>query len=709
MSFELPTRPAELEPFFAPKGVALIGASATPGKLGYGVLQNLVGHGYRVPVYPVHPTHTTLRGLPCYAEVTAVPDPCDLAVILIPAVAVPAIVEACGRRGIRAVIILSSGFAESGPEGAARQAALVDTARRYGMRVLGPNGVGLLAAHSGFNATFIAHMPKPGSIALLSQSGAMGGALVDWACGQGVGLSYFVSVGNRADVDEAELLAYLAHDPHTAVVAIYLEGLTDGRRFLEVARGVSRHKPIVIFKAGATEAGARAVASHTASLAGADAVYRAAFHQAGLVVANTVTDLFGMALGLAYQPTPSGRRVAILTNAGGPGAIAADAVVRQGLVAPPPTETTNAALRQALGPAPQLANPFDLLGGASTHEYETAARLLFAAPDYDALLAVLVPNRANDPVGVADGLARAAAAQPAERRKPIYVCYMGDVSLRGGRRRLHRRRLPAYSFPEDAAAALAAAYTYSRSLPEPATRRSAAWATAFTCALPTKVGERRVLAEADLYPLLAQCDFPVAPWAFAQSAAEAVAQAERLGFPVVLKVVAPQLPHKSDVGGVMLGLAEATAVATGYQALLARVRMARPDLEPGGVLVQKMIPPPLAEVIVGIHRDPVFGPVLLFGGGGLFVEAYGDTALRLAPISAVEAHDLITATVTGRLLAGARGRPRGDIEALVNLLLRLSELALAVPALREFEFNPVFVYPMGQGIVIVDARAVLDL
>ena len=706
MAFELPAPPPDLKPFFAPQGVVLIGASATPGKLGHGVLQNLIGRDNRVPVYPVHPTHPTILGLPCYAEVTAVPDPVDLAVILIPAPAVAAAVEACGRRGIRAVMVLSSGFAESGPEGAARQAELVAAARRYGMRLLGPNGVGLLAAHTGFNATFIGRMPPAGRIALLSQSGAVGGALIDWACGQGVGLSYFVGVGNRGDVDEAELLAYLAHDRHTAVIAVYLEGLTDGRRFLEVARAVGRHKPIVVFKAGATEAGARAVASHTASLAGSEAVYRAALRQAGLLQADTVAALFGIALGLAYQPAPGGPRVAILTNAGGPGAIATDAVARCGLAPAPPTAATVGALRQALGAAPQWINPFDLLGAASTCEYETAARLLLAAPEYDALLAVLVPNTANDPVGVADGLARAAAAQPAGRRKPVYVCYMGDVSLRAGRRRLQRRRLPAYAFPEEMAAALAAAYTWAQPVPEPMAAPPPAWIADFARGL-AELGDRPTLTEAELYPLLGDGGFPIAAWARAASAAEAAAQAERLGFPVVLKVMAPGLLHKSDVGGVMTGLTTAAAVAAAYETLLTRVAAARPERPPLGVLVQKMAPSPLAEVIVGFHRDPVFGPVLLFGGGGVFVEAYGDRSLRLAPIAEAEAHAMIAETVVGRLLAGARGRPPGDIEALVALLRHVSTLAVAVPTLCEFEFNPIFVYPMGQGITIVDARAIL--
>ncbi|MCS7038686.1 MAG: acetate--CoA ligase family protein, partial [Caldilineales bacterium] len=623
MSLALPAAPADLEPFFAPTGVALIGASATPGKLGYGVLQNLVGHGYRAPVYPVHPTHTAILGLPCYAEVAAVPDPVDLAVILIPAPAVPEALAACGRRGIRAAIVLSGGFAESGPEGAARQEALVATARRFGIRLLGPNCVGVLAAHTGFNATFIGRMPPRGAIALISQSGAVGGALIDWACGQGVGLSYFVSLGNRADVSEAELLAYLAHDRRTAVIALYLEGLDEGRRFLEAARVVGRRKPIVVLKAGATEAGARAVASHTASLAGTDAVYRAALRQAGLLQADTTADLFGIAQGLAYQPPPTGPRVAILTNAGGPGAIAADAVARRGLTVAPPSPEAAARLRAALGPLPQLANPFDLLGAASTHEYETAARLLLDESEYDALLAVLVPNTANDPVGVADGLARAAAAPPAAQRKPVFVCYMGDVSLRAGRRRLHRRRLPAYAFPEDAATALAAAHAWRCPLPPPAAAAVPAWTAAVAQGLKT-LGDRGTLGEADLYPLLQSAGFPVAAWATATSAAEAVAQAERLGFPVVLKVVAPGLLHKSDVGGVLTGLTDATAVAAGFEALLTRLAAARPDCQPSGVLVQKMAPPPLTEVILGLNRDPVFGPVLLFGGGGLFVEACGD-------------------------------------------------------------------------------------
>ncbi len=694
-----------LTPFFTPRGVALIGASATPGKLGYGVLHNLIHHGYQGRIHPIHPTAPTLLGLPCHPDLASVPDPVDLAVIIIPAPLVADVLRACGQRRIPAAIILSGGFAETGPEGQQRQAEIIHIARQHHIRLLGPNCVGILDTHSHLNATFIEQMPDPGAIAFLSQSGAIGGALIDWAKGQGLGLSSFASLGNCADLNETDLIAHLADDPHTRVIALYIEGLPDGRRFLQTARQVTQHKPIVALKAGRTDAGARAVSSHTASLAGSDAVYHAAFRQAGVLLAETTADLFGIALGLAYQPPPPGPRVAILTNAGGPGALAADALSRHGLLVPPPDELTRAALQAALGPAPQLDNPIDLLGAASSPVYETAARILLASDAYDALLALLVPNTANDPVAVADALARTAADQP----KPMYVCYMGDISIRAGRQRLHHHRLPPYTFPETAACALAAAWAWQNHLTTPPP--SPALPSAPTPTIRPALRRHRAagataLGETDLYPLLQTLDFPLAPSLLARNPDQAVAHATRLGLPIALKIASPDLLHKSDSGGILLDLDTPAAVRAGYLQLLARVQAARPDARITGVLVQRMAPPGI-EVIVGARRDPTFGPTLLFGGGGAYVEAIQDVALRLTPLTHADARALIAETIVGRLLAGARGQPPADIPALADLIVRVADLAHAHPELAEFECNPVIVHPAGYGVTIVDARALL--
>lgn len=714
-----PSPRLDLAPFFAPAGVAVVGASATPGKLGYGVLHNLIRQGYRGAVHPVNARCTageTLLGLPCYPDLALVPDPVDLAVIIVPAPAVAEVLRRCGRRAIPAAIILSGGFAEAGAEGESRQAEISAIARAHGIRLIGPNCAGVLHTGSRLDATFIEHMPDPGPLAFLSQSGAIGGALIDWAKGHGVGVCYFASLGNMADVNESDLVAQLADDPAAGVIALYLEGLGNGRRFLEVAAQTARHKPIVVLKAGRTAAGAAAVSSHTASLAGSDAAYRAAFRQHGIVVADDIDELFGAAVALAYQPTPAaptGRpRVAILTNAGGPGAIAADALAGGGLLVPPPDPATLTALRSALGPGPQLRNPFDLLGAASTPEFSAAARLLLAENAYDALLVVLVPNTASDPVGIADALAQVSAEQrhhPGGAPKPIYVCYMGDISVRAGRLRLHQHRLPPFAFPEAAARALAAAWAWRQwqnrppAAPEPI--------PTLPPALHSRLHDfstagRLALTETELYPLLADLDLPLAPAHLARSADEAAAHAIRLGSPVALKIASPDLIHKSDAGGVILGLDGPAAVAAAYRRLLAGLEHNHPGIAIDGALVQKMAAPG-AEVIIGARRDPTFGPMLLFGGGGVYVEAFADFALRTAPLSVTEARAMMTETVAGRLLEGARGRPPADLDALAQLMARIAGLACAAPELAEIEFNPVIVHPAGQGLTIVDARAIL--
>ncbi len=695
-----------LRHFFRPRGVAVIGASATPGKLGYGVLHNLLRHGYTGAVYPVNPGATEMLGLPCYPDISAVPDPVDLAVLIIPAAAAVAALRGCGERGIRAAAILSGGFAESGPEGAQRQQELLDIARSFDMRLIGPNCVGVLDAYSRLNATFVEHMPSPGAIAFLSQSGAMGGAMIDWAKGQGIGLSHFASLGNTADVDEADLMAYLAADEHAGAIALYIEGLNDGRRFMEIAARASRRKPILALKAGGTAAGARAVASHTAHLAGSAQGYAAAFRQSGVYQVHTAAELFAAALGLAYQPPPAGDNVAILTNAGGPGALAADALARAGLAAPQPDAATRAALRQALGPAAQLANPIDMLGAASTPQYEAAGQVLLASPTYDALLVLLVPNTATDPVGIADALHRLQTEQPG--RKPIYVCTMGGVSIAAGMRRLHRHRIPPFAFPETAARALAAARGWQRwrvsppATPPPPPPLPAPLRQALQ---DHRRRGRAALGESDLIEWLRPLGIPFPPGCLAPTPAAAAACAAQMRGPVALKIVSPDLLHKTDAGGVRLHVTPA-AVESACADLLAAVARARPQAQIGGVLVQAMAPPGI-EVIVGMRRDPTFGPLILFGGGGVYVEALADVAVRVAPIDREQAAAMIAETVVGGLLAGARGRSPADIPALTDLIVRVSDLACAAPELAEFELNPVLVHPATEGVTAVDARAVL--
>ena len=698
---------SSLTPFFNPKGVAIIGASATPGKLGHGIVANLLRSGFRGAIYPVNPRADTILGLKAYPDIRQVPDPVDLAVIIIPAAAAPEALRACGERGVRAVAILSGGFAETGEAGARLQDALLDIARAYGIRLMGPNAVGVLNPYTGLDTTFIHEIPEPGFIAFLSQSGALGGALIDWAKGQHIGLSYFASLGNEADLTEADFIQALDHDPHTRVITLYTESIHNGPRFMAIARQVAPQTPIIALKAGGTEAGARAVASHTASLGGSDEAYSAAFKQTGVLRAHTIRELFETAIALAYRQPPLGPRVAILTNAGGPAAIAADALARNGLQLPQPDETTHQALHDALGDAPQLRNPIDLLGAASSPEYETAARILLNSDTYDAILAILVPNTANDPVAVADVLAQAAAGSD----KPLYACFMGDLGVREAHRRLHEHQIPVFELPENAARAMANALRWRWVHASPPAPPPEPDLTPFQ---PIREEIQRLaragatyLTEVDLYPLLEAVGFPLAPWTAAYTKRTAEAFASNYPGPFAVKILSPDILHKSDLGGVMLNV-PAEAIGKAYWDLQARVRRRAPKAGLQGVLVQQMAEPG-AEVIIGMRRDPTFGPLILFGGGGVYVEALRDVAFRIAPFADEEARRMIGETVAGRvILFGARSKRPGDVDALVALIQRVAALALAVPELVEFELNPVIVHEPGQGVTVVDARGVLQ-
>jgi acetyltransferase len=703
----MPINVSSLRPFFTPDGVAVIGASATPGKLGYGVIDNLIRSGYQGPIYPVNPRVDEILGLPAYPDVSSVPDPVELAVIIIPAPAIPDALRACGQRGIRAAAILSGGFAEVGPEGEARQQELLEIAAAYGMRLVGPNGVGVLNPHSGLNTTFIEQLPDPGDIAFLSQSGALGGALIDWAKGQHIGLSYFASLGNAADVTETDLIAALAEEPNTRVITAYIESIHDGPHFMQVARQAAPQTPIVALKVGGTQEGARAVASHTASIGGSDEAYSAAFRQSGVIRARSVQELFDTAIALAYQQPPADVRVAILTNAGGPAAVVADALAHNGLRAPEPDEATREALRAALGLAPQLFNPIDMLGAASSPEYEAAARILLQSDAYDAVLAILVPNTANDPAGVADALARAAA----ESDKPLYACFMGDVSLGDSRQRLHRHRIPVYDFPEQAALALANARRWAVVRENPPTQPALPDLDLYQVIRPEiqqqAAAGRDFLTEAELYPLLEQVDFPLASWAAAYTKVEAEAFARAHSGPFAIKVLSPDILHKSDIGGVALNV-PAGQVGKMYWELQSRVRRRVRKAGLQGVLIQQMAAPG-EEVIIGMRRDATFGPMIMFGGGGVYVEALRDVSFRIAPLGEGDAPTMIAETVAGRLLMhGARGQRPSDVDALAMLIRQVAALSLAVPELAEFELNPVIVHPAGQGVTVVDARALLD-
>lgn len=705
----------DLLPFFRPRGVAVVGASRSPTKLSYAVLRNLaVGpHRFPGPVYPINPQAHEILGLPCYPTLAAAPDPLDLAVLIIPAAAVLDAVEACGQRGIKAIVLISGGFRETGPQGAAAEEAVVSLARRHGMRLVGPNGIGIMDTHTPLNTTFVKDMPPRGHIAFLSQSGALCGGIIDWAISRGIGFSRLLSIGNQADVSETEWLPVLAADPNTRVITLYLEDVKGGPAFVQALTAAAASKPVLALKAGRTVSGQTATASHTGALAGAHAAFRAACRQAGVIEAHSIQGLLHAALALTYQPLPIGNRFAILTNAGGPAALAADELEAAGLRLAHTSPAAQLALRAAVGPEAQVAGPVDLLGGADAAAYRRALDVLLTDPTCDGVIVILVPQALVDSVAVVEALAAAAAAQPA---KPLLACLMGAASLEAANRAAHAAAIPTYTFPEEAVAAAGALWQTAAWRARPPVTQSTglraiaadAGAIQSMFAQSPTTGGQQVLDAIASQALLTAYGVAAAPLGLAASADAAGQIAQALGFPVVLKLSSPDILHKSDVGGVLLNIATAEAARAGFETIMGRGRAAHPRARLPGVLVQKMLTGG-QEVIVGVQRDPAFGPLVMFGLGGIYVEALADVSFRLAPLTRQDAEEMIAEVRGSRLLDGLRGQPPADRAALVDVLLRIGQLVVDHPQISELDINPLLVMPAGQGAIAVDARIILAL
>lgn len=695
--------PSDLTPFFEPNGVAIIGASANPRKLSHGILRNLVNSTYAGGVYPVNPNESEILGKPCFKDISAVPDPVDLAVMIVPAPATPEILTACGERGIRGVIIISGGFKEVGTSGLDLEQQCLDIAHQYKMRLIGPNCVGAMNLINGLNTTFISGTPAVGGIGFLSQSGAICGGVVDFVHGKKVGFSHFLSLGNEADVTETDIIEYLGEDPHTRVIAAYVEEIRDGRRFLEVARKVSPKKPIVLLKAGRSSAGARAISSHTGSLAGSMMAYRAAFKQAGVIEVLNFSELFDVALAFSTQPLPAGTRAAILTNAGGPTAIASDSLSTHGFSLGDLSDSTRALFRQHLNPAAQVNNPVDMLGGAEPQDYALAVKAALDDPQIDVVIPLLVPQALVSPAGVAQAIVDASHGSG----KTVLACILGDESVGEARVVLQGNNIPMYVYPETPGVVLSAMNRYKdwlQAIPAAAQPLPGVDQAAAAQILAAAAGGS--LGEAQTRPLLEAYGIPVVAGAFAESSAAAVSAARKLGYPLVMKIVSPDILHKSDVGGIRLNLASDAEVAAAFDDLMAAVAAARPQASLEGVLLEKMAPRG-QEVIVGMKREKGFGPLLMFGLGGIYVELFKDVSFRLAPISPAEALSMIHETAAGRLLTGFRGQPKADLDAVVNCLCRLSQLALDFPQIQEIEVNPLLVFSEGQGALALDGRVIL--
>jgi acetyltransferase len=697
-----------LKGFFEPQGVAVVGASQNPSKLGYGVARNLVVSGYRGAIHFVNPHGGTLFDRPIYPDLASVPDPVDLAMVIIPAAGVPQILEECAQRGILSVVIGSGGFRETGPEGRALEARCLEVARRNGIRVLGPNCIGFLDTHLPIDTTFLPLPgPIPGDIAFLSHSGAICEAVIDWARGQGFGLSRLVSLGNQMDLTEADVLPTTAADPETRVVAMYLEGVGNGPAFVEQAARVTRKKPVVAIKVGRSEHGRAAVASHTGALAGRDAAYNAAFRRAGVIRAESTEEVFDWARALAWSPLPAGRRIAVVTNAGGPGAIAVDALDANGLTMAGLTDETQAQLREMLPAAASIRNPVDMLAAAGAYEYANALRVLLMDDGVDGAMVILAPP----PMTTASGIAGAIIPMIRSADKPVVVTLMGEEMIANAARLFRQARVPEYRFPERAASALRVLAERAEQLaamPEKARRPAGTRPTAARESLHGAAPGAGGFVEPGLAArVVAAYGIQTLREVVARTPQEAVAAARRLGFPVVLKVASPDIAHKSDAGGVALDLADAAAVASAFGDVTERPRAHQPEARVLGATVQRMLAPG-QEVIIGAVRDDQFGPLVMFGSGGVEVEGLRDVAFALAPLTRGEAERLVESTWAGRRLRGFRNLPPADREATLDALVRLGQLAADLTEVAEVEVNPLRVLPAGGGAVALDVRLRLD-
>ena len=695
-----------IQPILNPRSVALVGASRQPGTIGAALLANLKRCAFTGPIYPINPKAAEIDGLTAYPAVSAVGAPIDMALIAVPAPMVESAVRDCARAGVRGVVIVSSGFGELSQEGREIEKRLRDFCRASGMRMVGPNCMGVLNTDPAIsmNAVFVPPWPPAGNIGLLSQSGALGYVILDRIEALKIGLSTFISVGNKVDVSGNDLLAYWAEDPRTDVIVLYLESFGNPREFARVAPEVACRKPIVAMKSGRSAAGTRAATSHSASLANLDVAVDALFEQAGVIRASTLEELMDVAVLLANQPVPAGPRVGVISNGGGPGILLADACEARGLTLPELAPGTVEALHQMLPKMAGLANPIDMIASATAAHYAAAIELVGNDPGIDSLIVIYLPPHLHDPAEVASAISEAAGKVPLE--KPVLTVLMSSRGVPMPENAGPRGRLPSYSFPENAAVALAAAERYSRWRTRPAGRCLSL--TPSAQAAIRGVIDRVVanhdkpvwLEPDDLVTVLraAGIEFAATEEAHVRDAASV---SERLGYPLVLKIQAPEVLHKSDVGGVVLGLRSKDEVAERTDRLVREMKSAGITLE--RVLLQREVRGGI-EALVGVTADPTFGPLLVCGLGGVLVELIKDVSFRLTPVSDVDAAEMLSKLRSARLLDGYRGNPAGDRAALIDVILRVSALVELVPELHELDLNPVKVLPPGEGAIVVDGR-----
>ena len=691
-----------LDHFFCAQSIAVVGASRSPGKVGYDILKNILQYGYDGAVYPINPGVEEILGKKTYPSLLDVPGQIDLAVIVVPAKNVLEIIDQCGTRNIDSAVIITAGFKESGIDGAKLELELIRRANEAGVRFIGPNCLGVIDTHSQINASFAAGMPAKGSIGFFSQSGALCLAVLDRALPDEIGFSKFISMGNKADITDTDMMLALAEDANTRVILGYIEGISDGRKFMEVASRVTQKKPVIILKSGITTSGAKAASSHTGSLAGREAAFDAAFKQSGIIRAHTLNDLFNFALAFAHQPVPKGPNVAIITNSGGPGILAADACDKSNLQLSPLHKQYVDELRTFLPPVASFYNPIDILGDSGADRYEKTLKTVLKDERVDSIMVLLTPTAVVDVEAAAKAVIN--AEQLSER--PVLTSFMGKKRVEESARMLLKHNVPNYSYPDEMVSSMNAMYQYHLWLHKPEKQ----FLTFHGCrAKAAQMFEnaqkenRTRMYELEVHNVLRAYGFAQPKSLFARTSEEAVSAAKEIGYPVVMKIVSPQISHKSDMGGVKVNLNNKKDVTNAYFDITTRVRNILPSAHIEGVLIQEMVPKG-KEVIAGISSDPQFGHMIMFGMGGIYVEVLKDVSFRIAPLSRQDAHEMIRETKSFPLLRGVRGEAEADIDAIETSLLILSQMAEDFPQIIEADINPLLVKKRGEGIVAIDAR-----
>jgi acetyltransferase len=700
-----------IESIMSPRSIAVVGATNRPGSVGLAVFRNILNAGFEGVLYPVNLKAKSVQSVKAYPALMDIPDEVDLVVIIVPAEVVCSVMGEAGEKGVKGAIVISAGFREIGGRGVELENCLKEAVRKYDIRLVGPNCLGVINNNEKvrMNASFATKMPKAGNIAFISQSGALCTAVLDFAEGRNIGFSKFISFGNKADVNETDLLRYLKDDPDTDVILMYLEDITNGREFLETAREITweAHKPMLAIKSGRSPEGARAAASHTGALVGSDNAYDAIFYQSGILRVEGVYELFNRAIAFAKQPIPKGDRIAIITNAGGPGIMATDAVVRHNLKIATLSEETKQKLKKELPPTASIQNPVDVIGDATHERYEAAIRCVLMDENVDGAIVILAPQAMTDVLETAEIVPRVVKGID----KPVLCSFMGIVDVSKGIQYLEEHDIPNYPFPEAAVRTMSSMAYYGNllTLKKRKVRRVAADRDTASAIIKKKLTgrDRYYMSEKEANEILQCYGFPVLKSVLLKDLSEVDEAAEGFAFPVAMKICSPDIVHKFDVGGVRLKIKTKDEARTAFEEIIENVKKLKPSVKIDGVIIERMAKRGV-EVILGAVREPKFGPICMFGLGGTFVEAMKDVTFRLAPMWEISAEIMIQTIKAYSILKGVRGSPPCDIDAIKDCVLRLSQMVTEHPEIAELDINPLIVYPQGEGCVVADSRILLQ-